>query len=64
MRWTSDARSDYTALFPLAGRLLSSINDEEFELKENDALLLDPGSAAQVYSREETEILTLTQDRT
>jgi AraC family transcriptional regulator len=60
VRWTGDARSDYTALFPLAGRLLSSTDDEEFELKETGALLLDPGRAAQAYSREEAEILTLT----
>ncbi len=60
VRWTSAARSDYTALFPLRGHLLCSVDDEEFELRDAAALLLDPGSAAEATSREETETLALT----
>jgi AraC family transcriptional regulator len=59
VRWSSEARNGYTILFPLKGRVLCSIADEEFELGEASALLVDPGRAAVAASREETELLTL-----
>jgi AraC family transcriptional regulator len=59
VRWSGEARNDYTILFPLKGRVLCSIADEEFELGEASALLVDPGRAAVAASREETELLTL-----
>ncbi|HEY0323042.1 MAG TPA: helix-turn-helix domain-containing protein [Pyrinomonadaceae bacterium] len=59
VRWAREARSDYAVLFSLKGRLLCSIAEEEFEIGEASALLVDPGSAAVAASREEAEILTL-----
>ncbi|HEV7844315.1 MAG TPA: helix-turn-helix domain-containing protein [Pyrinomonadaceae bacterium] len=59
VRWASEVRSDYMILFPLKGRVLCSIADEEFELGEAGALLVDPGRAAVAASREEVEMLTL-----
>jgi AraC family transcriptional regulator len=59
VRWASEARSDYTILFPLKGRVLCSIAGEELEIAEASALLVDPGRAVVAASREETELLTL-----
>jgi AraC family transcriptional regulator len=60
VRWTNGARSDYALLFPLSGRLLCRVADEEFELSGANALLVEPGAEAEAASREETEVLALT----
>lgn len=59
VRWTSQARSDYTTLFLLEGRLLARVADEEFEMTESSTLLVDPGGIAEASSRSRTEFLTL-----
>ncbi|MBD0371605.1 MAG: helix-turn-helix domain-containing protein [Pyrinomonadaceae bacterium] len=60
VRLTIEAHTDYTALFPLKGRLLASVSDEEFEIEDEGALLINPGSAVRAASRVETEFLMLT----
>lgn len=60
LRWQSEARADYVALFLLRGRLLCRVADEEFEMREAGAMLVDPGKAAEAVSAQETELLTLT----
>lgn len=60
MRLTSEARADYALIIPLRGRLLANVAGEEFELREESALLVNPGSTAQASGREETESLMLT----
>ena len=46
MRWTSEARADYTTLFSLGGRILARVNEFETEMKEGSALLLEPSHTA------------------
>lgn len=60
MRWASQARSHYTVLFSLKGRLLCRVADEEVELRQAGALLVDPGKPTEATSRDETEMLMLT----
>ena len=60
VRWTSLARADYTALFPLSGRLLCGVAGEEFELTGRGAMLINPGQGAEASGRDETEFLALT----
>jgi AraC family transcriptional regulator len=59
VRMAGEARSDYTVLFPLNGRLRASVADEEFEIAGDDALLVNPGSSHTATSREEAEVLML-----
>jgi AraC-like DNA-binding protein len=59
IRWTSEARADYTILFLLSGKLICNLSDNHFALAESDALLLDPGTAASATGRE-AELLSLT----
>jgi AraC family transcriptional regulator len=60
VRMTGEARSDYAVLFPLSGRLLASVADEECKLEGAGALLVNPGSSHTAYSHEESEVLMLT----
>ena len=60
VRLAGEARSDYTALFPLHGQLLASVAGEEFKLMDKSALLVNPGSSHAAASREEAEVLMLT----
>src|SRR2546423_621365 len=61
IRWASEARSDYAALFLLEGKLLYDIGDHAGgeEVSARGALLLDPGVAASARGRD-AEYLTLT----
>lgn len=60
MRWRSEARADYIVLFLLKGRLLCRVADEEFEVAEAGAMLVDTGKAAEAAGTHGTEFLTLT----
>jgi AraC family transcriptional regulator len=59
IRWASEARSDYAALFMLSGRLLFNAGESEVELDGQGALLLDPG-VTMLASGRGAEYLTLT----
>jgi AraC family transcriptional regulator len=59
MRWTSEARADYSALFILSGKLLFHTGDGTAEIGEQGALLLDPGATARAGGRE-AEYVALT----
>jgi AraC family transcriptional regulator len=50
-RLVSDARADYIALFQLSGHLSSKSGNDSFELKEGDAILLDPGMSVTAHGR-------------
>lgn len=60
VRWAAEARSGYTALFLLKGRLLCGVSGSERVLNERGALLIDPGQEATASAGVETEVLTLT----
>jgi AraC family transcriptional regulator len=59
IRWASEARSGYAALFLLDGKLLYDIGGRAGEISAHGALLLDPGVAASARSRTATEYLAL-----
>ena len=59
VRWTSEARADYSVLFLLRGNLQCQVGDHATEINERGALLLDPGASAMASGRE-AEYLTLT----
>lgn len=59
-KFSSQARSDYTALFLLKGRLRCSVAGLELELGEAGAMLVDAGASGVALGRGETETLTLT----
>ncbi|HMF58295.1 MAG TPA: helix-turn-helix domain-containing protein [Pyrinomonadaceae bacterium] len=59
MRWTSEARSDYAALFLLEGRTHIRINETVTEIEAGSALLLEPAQAASATGAN-VEYLTLT----
>lgn len=60
VRWLGAARAEYSALFALRGRFLCSVSNEEFEMGDSAALLVNPGEEATASSRTEAEILALT----
>ncbi|HYO91392.1 MAG TPA: helix-turn-helix domain-containing protein [Pyrinomonadaceae bacterium] len=60
LRLTSEARSDYAVIFPLEGILTASVAGEEMEASHAGALLINPGSAVSIASREEAAFLMLT----
>ncbi|HEX8887645.1 MAG TPA: helix-turn-helix domain-containing protein [Pyrinomonadaceae bacterium] len=51
-RLVSDARADYVALFQLSGHLSSKSGNDSFELKEGDAILLEPGMSVTAHGRD------------
>ncbi|HEY0005544.1 MAG TPA: helix-turn-helix domain-containing protein [Pyrinomonadaceae bacterium] len=59
MRWTSEPRADYAALFLLAGEADYETGPDTGRLAEGDALLLDPGTAAHASAQQQTEYLSL-----
>ncbi len=59
LRWTSEPRADYAALFLLEGRAAYEVGPSSGELQSNGALLLDPGTRAAATGRE-AEYLSLT----
>jgi AraC-like DNA-binding protein len=58
-RLVSDARADYIALFQFHGSFSFKSGDGSFELKEGNALLLDPGISILAHGRD-VEYLQLT----
>jgi AraC family transcriptional regulator len=59
IRWSSEARPDYSSLFVLSGKLLIETDEVAAEVGEKGTLLLDPGATARAGGRE-AEYLTLT----
>jgi AraC family transcriptional regulator len=58
-RWATEARSDYSALFLLDGKIAYDLGDDRGEISAQGALLLDPGAAASARGRA-AEYLLLT----
>jgi AraC family transcriptional regulator len=59
VRWASEARSDYAALFLLGGKLLYQVGERAGEINDQAALLIEPGLTASASGRE-AEYLALT----
>lgn len=59
VRWASEARADYAALFLLGGKLLYHVGDRTGEINDQGALLAEPGVTASA-SVSEAEYLALT----
>jgi AraC family transcriptional regulator len=59
LRWLSEPRADYAALFLLAGKAACETDSLRGELQERGALLLDPGARAAAQGRE-AEYLSFT----
>lgn len=60
LRLTTEARSDYVVIFPLGGGLTAGPVGEELLAVQSSALLINPGRALSIASREEAAILMLT----